>query len=58
MRKIYQTIIMCVLYLICTPAVFIIRFCSIIASFLIGTSNINIPEWLYKWGELLNKYTN
>ena len=45
---------MCILLLICTPAVFLIRFCSIIASFFIGTSNIDVPEWLYKWGELLN----
>lgn len=54
MKKIYQTIVMCILLLICTPAVFLIRFCSIIASFLIGTPDKNLPKWLYDWGELLN----
>lgn len=58
MRKYIQTVILCILYLICTPAVLLIRLCSIIAAYLIKTPDINLPNWLYKWGELLYKYTN
>lgn len=58
MKKIYQTIVMCILYSICTPAVFLIRICSVIAAFLIRTPDKNLPKWLYNWAQLLNKYMN
>ena len=49
MRKYIQTVILCILYLICTPAVLLIGLCSVTASFLIKTPDINLPNWLYKW---------
>lgn len=58
MKKYIQSVILCILYLICTPAALLIGLCSVTASFLIKTPDVDLPNWLYKWGEFLCKYTN